>query len=94
MRPFEVNVSSPRGAPMGRPSTPVDLIARAGKARLQRVPLVSGDYDRGGAYWGGRPSPNLYCVWNDAGANFFRAADRSEAISLLRESAIKLARPY
>jgi hypothetical protein len=48
------DVSSRRGAPMGRP-TIGDVVPL--KVRCQKVPMVDGDYDPGGAYWGGASTP-------------------------------------
>lgn len=82
MKPFERNVSSPRGAPMGRRS---DLLTDVvGKVRLQRVPFVDGDYDPGGAYWGGgRGTQPLFCAWGETEDEqveyYLRAADREDA---------------
>jgi hypothetical protein len=53
------DVSSKYGAPMGRRSYCGEPTA---KVHLFRVRLVGGDYDDGGAYWGGYPSPPLYCA--------------------------------
>ena len=50
------NVSSPRGAPMGRGDTLPDDRESAILLSLVRLPLEDGDYDRGGAYWGYSPS--------------------------------------
>jgi hypothetical protein len=50
--PFEVNVSSKYGAPMGRPSDPLESFEGA-RVQLRAVTLVDGDYDTGGAYWAG-----------------------------------------
>lgn len=79
MKPFEVDVSSRFGAPMGRHS---DEIPAGVKVHLQRVPMVDGDYDPGGAYWGG-PSPTtgaIYCAWSDSGlVRYFRAHSREDA---------------
>lgn len=33
---------------------------------IQRIKMVDGDYDAGGAYWGGGGQP-LYCAWAPAG---------------------------
>ena len=66
--PFESNVSSPRGAPMGRHSDPLESLK--GKVRLRRVRFVDGDYDKGGAYWGGGMA--LWCAWNDEATCYFR----------------------
>lgn len=49
--------------------------------RLQRVPSVGGDYDRGGAYWGS--ASNLWCAWGESEEEqvhcFVRASSREEA---------------
>jgi len=74
--PFESDVSSPRGAPMGRPSDPLESFQ--GKLHLRAVPFVDGDYDKGGAYWGENGTP-LFCVWNGEGVAYFRAPNRSAA---------------
>jgi hypothetical protein len=82
MKPFEINVSSPRGAPMGRHSVDLAVLqerAWGRKVRLQRVPFVDGDYDPGGAYWGGYPSPPLYCAWDGDDALYLRARSREDA---------------
>lgn len=77
--PFYSNVSSPRGAPMGRRSDPLSEFV--GKVRLQRVPAVDGDYDPGGAYWGfGPDSPPIFCAWDDEGhVHYQRAQSRDDA---------------
>ena len=49
-KPCEEPVDGRRGAPMGRRS---NAIAEGTRVRLERVRFVDGDYDRGGAYWGG-----------------------------------------
>jgi hypothetical protein len=54
-----------------------------GKVSLFRVKLVDGDYDDGGAYWGGPPSEPLYCARNDEYRAFIRATSRAEAARLL-----------
>ena len=78
--PFEVNVSSKYGAPMGRPSD--DPEAFVGQiVQLRKVPAVDGDYDPGGAYWG---SPkDLYCAWNDELVFYCRAKSREDAMAKL-----------
>ena len=81
MLPFQANVSSKYGAPMGRSGNlRADLVGC--KVHLRRVPLVDGCYDQGGAYWGG---PNdLYCAWTDDGKEvYLRADSREEAKSHL-----------
>ena len=66
------------GASMGRRNS-YTLI---GKCHLQRVPLDSGGYDPGGAYWGiGEP---LYVAQDSYGNWFFlRAATRDAAKEML-----------
>ncbi len=74
MLPFETDVSSKYGAPMGRNQRGLTL---TGKVQLRRVRLY-GDYDKGGAYWGNNGVP-LWCAWNDEGSVYVRAADRNAA---------------
>ena len=76
------NVSSSRGAPMGRTSTHRQPTQRV---YLRRVRLDSGGYDSGGAYWG--IGQRLYhaCEYSRDGLDvFFRAADRAAAKAKLR----------
>jgi hypothetical protein len=72
------DVSSRFGAPMGRRAITENVSA---KVRLFRIRLVDGDYDHGGAYWGGG-SP-LYCALGDGFQMFRRAESREEAKELL-----------
>lgn len=58
--PFHRKAFSKYGSSMGRGGSPPSAFAGATKARCRRVPLNSGGYDKGGAYWG-TPS-NLWCV--------------------------------
>jgi hypothetical protein len=74
--PFKRNVSSQYGAPMGRRSDEI-----TGKVTLASVPFIDGDYDEGGAYWGG--GEPLWCAWNDEGALYLRAPSREIAIEML-----------
>jgi len=76
--PFKyTNASSKWGADMGRQDVLPDGPTRL---HLERVPMVDGDYDPGGAYWGGYPSNPLYVAWNEDGAQIFvRASDRERA---------------
>lgn len=61
------------GAPMGRRSTPL-----TGKCRLQKVPLDSGGYDSGGAYWGF--GQTLWVAQDENGNQcFVRANSREQA---------------
>ena len=75
---FITPVSCKYGAPMGRHTGPDFLDTDAGKIYLRRVPLDSGGYDKGGAYWGlGQP---LWETYDQDGNGFIlRAWDRDEA---------------
>lgn len=70
------SVSSPRGAPMGRIEYCKDPYA---PVYLQKVQFEDGDYDAGGAYWGG--SAPLYCAMDaaDTALVFLRATNWNEA---------------
>lgn len=75
------DVPSRYGAPMGRVSASLDLDGPA--FRASRVPLDSGGYDRGGAYWGIRPrGVSLYAVQDGSGnVAFFDAPSSADAIA-------------
>lgn len=91
--PDQRDVSSRYGAPMGRPSC--DAGELQGPARLTRVPLNAGGYDRGGAYWGnGIGDAPLWCAWNDDAECYLRALDREVARMVVasRNPAAKIAR--
>jgi hypothetical protein len=76
LKPFQILVNGKYGAPMGRQED--EIADLAGLIYLQKVPMIDGDYDEGGAYWGGG-SP-LYCAWDDEGhAIYIRAKDSSAA---------------
>jgi hypothetical protein len=69
IKPFERNVSSRRGAPMGRYPEP---LPPKSSVHVEKVKLYDGCYDKGGSYWGG--PDNLFCAYTDASeALFFRA---------------------
>lgn len=74
------------GAPMGRPTRAQgDVLPSDPPMYLRRIPIDSGGYDRGGAYWGlGQP---LYWACNhDADVElFFRAPNRVSAMLMVRE---------
>lgn len=65
------------GAPLGRVSR-FNLDTDAGRIYLRRVPLNSGGYDTGGAYWGiGAP---LFAAMDEGGTVYFlRARNRDAA---------------
>jgi hypothetical protein len=73
LKPFEIPVHSKFGAPMGRDQDDVEDFV--GPIYFQKVAFFDGDYDKGGAYWGGGGTP-LYCAWDDEGhAIYIRAKD-------------------
>lgn len=71
------------GAMMGRSSfIPGDKLT-VRKLHLRRV-VLSGDYDQGGAYWGGGSGTlPLYCAWGDSATEqaecYYRAPNRRDA---------------
>ena len=76
------NASSPFGANMGRKE---NKIGSPERLHLQRIRFIDGDYDTGGAYWGG--GTPLYCAFSDERKSpndnpimiFTRANNRTEA---------------
>jgi len=80
-----------RTSGMGRRDSRPDEFV--GPAQLQRVPL-NGDYDPGGAYWGGgRGTLPLYAAWDEDGnAIFVRAHSRAQAKSTLEAKGIRFKR--
>ena len=70
------NVSSNRGAPMGRGNEKL-----VGKCRLQVMVMVDGDYDQGGAYWGGgRGVARMWVAEDSEGRQaYVRGWDRVDA---------------
>jgi hypothetical protein len=86
MKPFETKAYSERGADTGRPTiVPDDYTGE--KLHLQKVPLDSGGYDPGGAYWGVGP-PALYCAYGESKTEqlqvFFRSNSRETAKRAIR----------
>ncbi|MGO4302210.1 hypothetical protein [Cupriavidus sp. RAF12] len=80
------NVSSPRGAPMGRRNLRGD--AEEGyKFWLRRLDWVDGDYDPGGAYWGRSGGDYIYRAVSTDGEveQFVRAKTRAAAKDQLLE---------
>lgn len=75
------HVDGRRGAPMGRGRWHDDTRE---PARCFQLRMVDGDYDEGGAYWGGGGEP-VYCGTNGDGyQDFVRAGSRAEAKLKLR----------
>jgi hypothetical protein len=78
------DVSSRFGAPMGRGACHASP-DYAGLVRIERVRMVDGDYDRGGAYWGGGGLP-LFVVWSvdvdddNAAIEYFERAPNRESM--------------
>lgn len=68
------NVHSKYGAPMGRNSFQAKTLQ--GKCHMVRVPLDSGGYDRGGAYWG-IGAPLFYVEDSNGNYLYTRGTDRS-----------------
>jgi hypothetical protein len=80
------DVSSQYGAPMGRRES---WDEPTGPLTVFRVRPVDGDYDDGGAYWGGLTDRPLYCARGEGKEFrielFVRAPDRETAMARLRE---------
>lgn len=78
----------PTGSMMGRqsilPERGTGEWLQVRKVRLERLRLVDGAYDQGGAYWGGPET--LWCAWNRAGdvEIYVRADDRETAKAKVR----------
>lgn len=73
---------SSRGADMGRRDWGlIEHKNRPMMMHLQLVSFVDGDYDLGGAYWGGYPSEPLFCAWAECvdARVFVRAKNRTLA---------------
>ena len=77
------NVNSIYGAPMGRSEFGRPNDYGHSSLYLYHVPLDSGGYDEGGAYWG--LGQRLYCAECDEGEyrEFIRADTRSKAMNIL-----------
>jgi hypothetical protein len=92
-QPILVNASGPRGADMGRPNTlPIDPKA-AIKLHLQLLPIVDGDYDKAGAYWGCYAVPErMYLAFSDNDGMdvkvFVRGLTRAAAKANVRAEAL------
>lgn len=77
-------VSCRYGAPMGRHTGPDYLETCAGPLYLRRIPLNSGGYDAGGAYWG-LGQPLYYVEDQDGNSQFLRASSRGAAKKAIAE---------
>ena len=86
----DILVSARYGAPMGRESHPFpDGFDR--KVYVYLVEMVDGDYDRGGAYWGG--SSPLYAAQDFVGEYFetYRAKSAADLVARLRKRGLAVA---
>jgi len=72
------NVNCRYGAPMGRHTGANYLATEAGRLHLRRIPLNSGGYDSGGAYWG-LGAPLWFAADQDGNSQFLRARSREAA---------------
>ena len=57
---------------------------RPARYHIKRATVTDGDYDQGGAYWGGLHHQPLYCAWSydpdpTGFALYFRANNRRDA---------------
>ena len=84
--PYLPDVSSKYGAPMGRRDSHAEDKTAPIKFYLRRMEFVDGDYDRGGAYWGGGGGDDIGHIYQAYAENdeqqvivFVRAPDRSTA---------------
>jgi len=78
------NACSKYGAQMGRPDRMPEDKAAPVKLQLQKLRLVDGDYDRGGAYWGYTKGTSIYCAFAENVQMFTRSANREEAKQNIR----------
>ena len=82
------NATSSWGAAMGRPDT-IEDADEALKMHLYKMPMVDGDYDKYGAYWGAGDSKTgyMYHAYCDEPKNelFLRAKNREHAKAEVRE---------
>lgn len=73
------------GAPMGRPDVIPDWIAnpkaQAPTLHLQRLKMVDGDYDEGGAYWGGPcEHGRMYCAFSGKDTELIQVFVRARTV--------------
>ena len=81
------NASSKYGAQMGRPNVLPDDTTLSCAITLERLKWIDGDYDYGGAYWGGPCKGDkktfIYWAYGDIGEVvaqvFVRASNTTEA---------------
>ena len=79
------HVTSKYGAPMGRPNVlPADPSASV-RLHLRKLDMVDGDYDEGGAYWGGGGAPIRVAYDEETVRVFVRARTRYAAKAAVLE---------
>jgi hypothetical protein len=79
------DVNSQYGAPMGRPDSRADDRTTTDRISVRHLPLNSGGYDRGGAYWGlGQPMYG-YQSADESIWGYLRASSRHEAVAQLKK---------
>lgn len=83
-------VNSRYGAPMGRHGDNLSALIvepQDSPFTLQRVRLVDGCYDRGGAYWGSGQPLYWWAIEQEGceASGYFRANNRAAAKALIRE---------
>ncbi len=75
---------SARGSDMGRRDImPADL-RQPIKLQMERLRWVDGDYDQGGAYWGGGNGDDIYCAFTEEVRIYVRAVSREHAKAEVR----------
>lgn len=87
--PYLRPLSCKFGAPMGRADNIPDDYSTVKEIHLSFVPFVDGDYDAGGAYWGGgKDVKSLFCAWGESDTEqaeiYFRAAGYSDAVEQVK----------
>jgi len=82
-----------RGAGMGRPGKEPQEPAKPRRFYLQRVPLDSGGYDSGGAYWGLGAPLYRYASTDGEAEGFFRVESRDRAEAFARRGGVRIGEP-
>jgi len=73
-----------RGAQMGRPNILPQDIKAAIKLQMVRLKWIDGDFDAGGAYFGGGRGDFIYCAYAAGVQIFVRSANRNDAKAEIR----------
>lgn len=83
--PFARPVNAKYGAPMGRPRQLPGDLGTVRALSMSFVPFTDGDYDAGGAYWGGgKDSLPLFCFWGYGVEMYHRAESQAAALEWAR----------